>query len=102
MYMLPDTVALEDVPDIGGALMQWHIHDNLCFTSDPEAPTVAGVISSGGECSPPLQKFRPAPMIHVWITPHRCGPFAALEGVGAGQIEEGEERLCDHAHGAGF
>ena len=41
-------------------------------------------------------------MIHVWITPHRCGPFAALEGVGAGQIVEGEERLCDHAHGEGF
>jgi hypothetical protein len=26
--------------------------------------------------------------------------FAALEGVGGGQIKEGEERLCDHAHGA--
>ena len=20
-------------------------------------------------------------MVHVWITPHECGPFAALEGV---------------------
>ncbi len=30
-------------------------------------------------------------MIHVWITPHPCGPFAALEGVGAGQIAAGEE-----------
>jgi hypothetical protein len=39
-------------------------------------------------------------MIHVWIVPHECGPFAALEGVGAGQIKPGEERLCDHAHGA--
>ena len=26
---------LDDVPDWGGALMQWHIHDNLCFTADP-------------------------------------------------------------------
>lgn len=102
MFMLPDTVALEDVPDVGGPLMQWHIHDNLCFTADPTAPTVAGVTSSGGECPAPLQKFRPAPMIHVWIVPHPCGPFAALEGVGAGQIAEGEERLCDHVHGAGF
>jgi hypothetical protein len=41
-------------------------------------------------------------MIHVWITPHPCGPFAALEGVGAGSILPGEQRLCDHAHGAGF
>ena len=23
-------------------------------------------------------------MIHVWIEPHPCGPFAALEGVGRG------------------
>ncbi len=102
MYMLPDDVALEDVPDIGGALMQWHIHDNLCFTNDPDAPKVAGLTNGQGECNPPLVKFRPAPMIHVWITPHRCGPFAALEGVGAGQIEAGEERLCDHDHGGGF
>ncbi|MEN9823309.1 MAG: hypothetical protein RLZ04_1735, partial [Actinomycetota bacterium] len=102
MYMLPDTVALEDVPDIGGELMQWHIHDNLCFTSDPVAPTVAGVTTSAGTCPAPLTKFRPAPMIHVWIEAHPCGPFAALEGVGAGQILEGEERLCDHAHGSGF
>jgi hypothetical protein len=101
MYMLPDTVALGDVPDIGGALMQWHIHDDLCFTADPEAPRVAGITSVGGTCPAGLNKFAPAPMIHVWITPHRCGPFAALEGVGAGQIEAGEERLCDHAHGSG-
>ena len=103
MYMLPDTVALDDVPDIGGALMQWHIHDNLCFTTErarrrsPASPAQSGDVP-GAACT----KFRPAPMIHVWITPHRCGPFAALEGVGAGSIAEGEERLCDHAHGAGF
>jgi hypothetical protein len=101
MYMLPDTVALEDVPNIGGPLMQWHIHDNLCFTTG-EVPKVAGVTNAAGGCPTGLQKFRPSPMIHVWITPHRCGPFAALEGVGAGSIADGEERLCDHAHGAGF
>jgi hypothetical protein len=99
MYMLPTNVALADVPDIGGALMQWHIHDNLCFTSG-DAPRVAGITTSGGSCPEGLQPLDPAPMIHVWITPHKCGPFAALEGVGAGQIKPGEERLCDHAHGA--
>jgi hypothetical protein len=102
MYMLPDTVDLADVPNIGGALMQWHIHDNLCFTNDPVAPKVAGITNPQGNCNAPLSKFRPAPMIHVWITSHKCGPFAALEGVGAGQIVPGEERLCDHVHGAGF
>jgi hypothetical protein len=102
MYMLPDTTKLTDVPNIGGALMQWHIHDNLCFTSDPVAPRVAGLVDGSGSCSPGLQKFVPAPMIHVWIVPHQCGPFAALEGVGAGQIAPGQERLCDHVHGSGF
>ena len=102
MYFLPDTVALTDVPNIGGALMQWHIHDNLCFTNDPVAPQVRGVTTSTGTCPAPLEKFRPAPMIHVWITPNKCGPFAALEGVGAGQIADGETRLCDSAHGSGF
>ena len=38
-------------------------------------------------------------MIHVWIVPNECGPFAALEGVGAGTIEAGQERWCDHVHG---
>ena len=51
MYMLPDTVTLEDVPDIGGALMQWHIHDNLCFTDDPVAPRVAGITNGTGGCN---------------------------------------------------
>lgn len=102
MYMLPHTVALADVPDIGGALMQWHIHDNLCFTDDPVAPRVAGLVSPRGTCPTGLHKLPPSPMIHVWIVPNACGPFAALEGVAAGQIQPGEERLCDHAHGTGL
>ncbi|MEI2704179.1 MAG: hypothetical protein V9E89_02705 [Ilumatobacteraceae bacterium] len=101
MYMLPDTVTLDQVPELGGALTQWHIHDNLCFTADPAQPRVAGLTDADGNCAAPLQKFRPAPMIHVWIVPHPCGPFAALEGIGAGQIKPGEERLCDHVHGSG-
>ena len=102
MYFLPETVSLTDVPNIGGALMQWHIHDNLCFTNDPVAPQVRGVTNSAGECPAPLTKFLPAPMIHVWITSNKCGPFAALEGIGAGQIADGQTRLCDTAHGSGF
>jgi hypothetical protein len=39
-------------------------------------------------------------MIHVWIVPHECGPFASLEGIAAGQVAAGEEHLCDHAHGS--
>ena len=98
MYMLPDTVTLDEVPDIGGALTQWHIHDNLCYT-----PTIRS----------PRGRRPHEPRRHVprrWSRrrgaddprldrAQQCGPFAALEGVGAGRSERGEERLCDHAHG---
>ena len=101
MYMLSTDVALQDVPDIGGALMQWHIHDNLCYTNDPEQPRVVTLTNPDGSCPNGLVKHDPAPMIHVWITSHKCGPFASLEGAGAGQIAPGQERLCDHQHGTG-
>jgi hypothetical protein len=97
MYMLAPNQTLDDVPDVGGPLTQWHIHDNLCFTADGK---VAGLTSNGGPCRPGLNKGSQAPMIHVWIVPNKCGPFAALEGVGAGQIRAGETRLCDTAHGS--
>jgi hypothetical protein len=100
MFMLPSGYPLVDVPDWGGALMQWHVHGDLCFTDDAVAPQVAGLKPIGGTCQPPLVDFLLSPMIHVWITPTPCGPFAALEGIGGGQVPEGEEVLCDHAHGA--
>ena len=34
-------------------------------------------------------------MIHVWITPQQVRTVRRAEGVGAGQIAEGETRLCD-------
>jgi hypothetical protein len=98
MYMLPRDIALEDVPDYGGTLMQWHIHDDLCLTDDPIAPQVEDI--TDGTCRPSLVRLPEWAMIHVWIVPHECGPFASLEGGGAGSILEGEERWCDHAHGA--
>ena len=92
--------ALEDVPDWGGALMQWHVHDDLCLTDEPVDPQVEGLTEPDGTCRPPLVKHQETALIHVWIVPHECGPFAALEGVGAESIEEGAQRWCDHAHGS--
>jgi hypothetical protein len=99
MFMLKPGSNLDTVPDLGGALTQWHIHDDLCFTDSKVAPHVAG-LTSDGTCRPPLVKLKPVPMIHVWIVPNRCGPFAALEGIAAGQVKAGEEQACDHVHGA--
>lgn len=101
MYMLPSSVKLEDVPNEGGALVQYHIHDNLCFKmDDPTGPKVRGITNAEGNCPPGLEKFQAqAPMMHVWVREHPCGPFAALEGIGGGQIAAGEEVNCNHAHG---
>jgi hypothetical protein len=99
MFIAAPGTTLDTVPDIGGRLTQWHVHDNLCFTNDPVAPRIAGLRPSGGTCPEPLVAGPEWPMIHVWIVPHRCGPFAALEGLAAGQVADGETRWCDHVHG---
>jgi hypothetical protein len=97
MFMMPTGSTMADVPNTGGALMQWHIHDNLCFNA---AGKVAGLRAAGAPCPAGLFIGGENPMIHVWITQNECGPFAALEGLGAGTIADGETRLCDHVHGA--
>src|SRR5712692_7512959 len=96
MFMLKPGSTLADAPDIGGALTQFHIHNNLCFNAQGR---VAGLTQGNGTCRPPLAKGPETPMIHVWIVPHPCGPFAALEGIGGGQIKPGETVACDHVHG---
>jgi hypothetical protein len=95
MFMMNSGDTLADVPELGGKLTQWHVHDNLCFAG----PRVVGLTDGDGSCRPGLTKGQATPMIHVWIESHPCGPFAALEGVGAGTIAKGEARLCDHVHG---
>jgi hypothetical protein len=101
MYMLGDEYNLDTIPNVGGVLTQWHIHDNLCFDRDPMvfgSTRVVGVTSSDGPCRFGI-KLRPNPMLHVWLEPQVCGPFAALEGIGAGQVKKGEEHLCNTLHG---
>jgi hypothetical protein len=102
MYMANLGDTLDTVPTLGGDLVQWHIHDNLCFIGETNAWRVGDVAPEGEECRPGTFRLgnNHVPMVHVWIRPHPCGPFAALEGIGGGQIASGEERLCDHAHGA--
>lgn len=97
MYMATPGMTLQQVPDIGGPLTQWHIHNNLCFNGQGH---VAGLTRADGSCRAGLVKGAETPMIHVWIVPHQCGPFAALEGIGGGQILPGQTVACDHVHGA--
>lgn len=95
MYSLPLGASFTDVPDVGGALTQWHVHRNLCLTNNPQQRLVAGITSENGACPPGTSKAGDTPMIHVWTVPNPCGPFAALEGIGAGQVPAGQTRNCD-------
>ena len=97
MYMLREGTPMAEAPNLGGALMQWHIHNNLCYTP---AGQVVGITNGDGECPPGLVLPPTTPMVHVWLEPQACGPFSALEGIGGGQIAEGEEVLCNHEHGS--
>jgi hypothetical protein len=105
MYMAPPSVPLEDpmLTDYAGPLMQWHAHDNLCWRlGQGGTPVVAGITDASGRCTVgSLRTGFGVAMVHVWITPHECGPFAAVEGIAAGTaaVDDSERvDLCDHAH----
>ena len=79
MYILPPGSTIDDAPDIAGNLTVWHDHDNLCFDDNGR---IAG-FSVGGRCVPGGELVQTAPMLHVWVKPNDCGPFA---GTDAGQM----------------
>jgi hypothetical protein len=93
MYSLPFGSSFADVPDVGGALTQWHVHNNLCLTDDPTQRIILRFTAADGTCPTGTSKASNTPMLHVWTVPNPCGPFAALEF--GGQFPEGETRNCD-------
>ena len=84
-----------------GGLMQWHVHSNLCWITVNGVPKVVGVTNAAGACLIGTLQPAGAPMVHVWIAPHMCGPFAALEGNGAGVADVSDSErvdLCNKDH----
>jgi hypothetical protein len=100
MYMLEPGSTLDTVPDVGGPLVQWHVHRDLCWSGEENAWRVTSVTPPQLDCPTGSSRRAEVPMVHVWTVAHPCGPFAALEGVSGGQVGDGEEVLCDHAHGS--
>jgi hypothetical protein len=87
--------------DWGGPLMQWHVHGDLCWNL---AEVVVGVTDERGACPPnSINAARDIPMVHVWIAPNECGPFAALDGHSAGQVAGDGPRVdqCAAHHHSG-
>ena len=109
MYKVPAGTPDAEVPDVGGTLTQWHIHNNLCYSPAEMVDgfpqrRVVGINSGDGNCSVGESLGPPhAQMLHVWLRPHECGPFSSLEGVGAGQkVAEAEDTAapveCQRSH----
>ncbi len=100
MFILREGSSLGDVPDIGGPLTRWHVHEDLCFTPEALGSRLVQAVAVHAACPPPSLKRLATPMIHVWIVPHRCGPFAEIEGVGRQARVQRHQPPCGHAHGS--
>jgi hypothetical protein len=79
------------------------VHTDLCWTIRNGKPAVAGVTNENGSCPPgSIAGLVKKPMVHVWIVPHPCGPFAAVEGVAEGQAAVDDSERVDicgsHSH----
>jgi hypothetical protein len=79
MYILPLGRTMADVPDIAGELTTWHDHQNLCWDLLGGNPRVVGITDANGNCAAGVFVATP-PMLHVWLIPHECGPFAGIDG----------------------
>ena len=98
----PTTWRWRTSPDYGGALMQWHVHDDLCLTNDPVAPKSA---SPGPERHVP-SAARQAPGMGDdprLDRPHRAGRSPPSKA--SVPARSTKAAWCDHAHlvvGAGL
>lgn len=75
MYILENGSMMSDVPDLGGPRVMWHIHTDLCWG----APGKLGGVMRNGRCRPGGTLGVTSPMLHVWVVPNECGPFAGIE-----------------------
>jgi hypothetical protein len=106
MYMANIDTPIDDpeLTDYAGRLMQWHIHDNLCWSlGDGLRPFISGITDENDECPAGSRRADVRiPMVHVWVVPHPCGPFAAVEGLAEGQAAVPTEERVDvcgsHSH----
>jgi hypothetical protein len=94
MYILEDGKTMADVPEVGGPLTLWHDHQNLCWDANGR---VVGVLRNGS-CFPRGTFAATAPMLHVWLVDHPCGPFAGIEGNGPLGAVSSHGGGCGHGH----
>jgi hypothetical protein len=76
MYMLDWGQTFAEAPEVAGPLTPWHNHKDLCW--DPSVKHVIGVFRLG-RCIPLGEVHDLPPMLHVWVVPNKCGPFAEVD-----------------------
>ncbi len=99
IYMLAPGANLNRLPDVGGPLIHWDPHADLCATTGA-APHIAGFTSAKGTCRQGQRRLEPVPTLHVWIVAHPCGPFA-LNPDGEGQVRPTKVPVCPIGHASG-
>lgn len=87
MYNMEPGTTLDNVVDIAGNWTIYHNHNNLCWKNNikgtPGYTELGGVVVNG-RCTGTSVLHEPVLMIHVWVVPNACGPFATLPGLGEG------------------
>lgn len=86
MYILPPGQRMADVPDIAGSVTAWHEHLDLCWRGVRVVARSPDATQAG--CPPGSTLQITPPMLHVWVAPNECGPFAGLEGHETGTCNE--------------
>ena len=98
MFMLSQGQGIDDVPDLGGALLPWYVHSDLCFALTASQFTMAGIVGDDEPCPAGSLKMQ-IPMVHVWVAPQVCGPFAPSNGLGAPPAADDQTSPCDRIPG---
>lgn len=75
VYSMPERYTYANTPDIAEGAGVWHTHPTTCLGGDPfEDPSLAWI---DGACANG-PNFPNRLMIHAWVEPNLCGPFAAV------------------------
>jgi hypothetical protein len=74
VFMLPLRYTYANTPRIAEGGGDWHLHPNLCLAGDPYEDPSLGWFDLGCPHGP---NFPRSLMIHAWLIPNACGPFAS-------------------------
>lgn len=98
MYMLGAEWVDKPLPSIGGELIPWHAHLDVCATITPEDGVNAIASIGDSEDCAIGSRVEAHPMMHVWVVPHPCGPFADSSAINSTNRLKGKV-ACDKSHG---